>query len=74
MLFCSLSITDCKLYTLHLFTTQHKLYAPNIQLDEKSIRLSEQTKELEKRDKQLENRDKQIDELIKKAGINNSDF
>ena len=29
-------------------------------------------KELEKRDKELEKRDKQIDELIKKAGINNS--
>jgi hypothetical protein len=29
-------------------------------------------KQLDKRDKQLEKRDKQIDELIKKAGINNS--
>ena len=34
--------------------------------------LKEKNKELEKRDKQLEKRDKQIDELIKKAGINNS--
>jgi len=34
--------------------------------------LNEKDKEIEKRDKQLEKRDKQIDELIKKAGINNS--
>ena len=39
----------------------------NEQLKQKDI-------ELEKRDKQLEKRDKQIDELIKKAGINNSNI
>ena len=34
--------------------------------------IKEQKKELDKRDKELEKRDKQIDELIQKAGINNS--
>tara|TARA_B100000902_G_C27282573_1_gene902635 strand:+ start:229 stop:1230 length:1002 start_codon:yes stop_codon:yes gene_type:complete len=48
----------------------------NKKLEEKDKQLENQNKkfekELDKRDKELDRRNKQIDELIKKAGINNS--
>jgi len=44
----------------------------NKKLDNQSNQINDFKKELSKRDKELSKRDKQIDELIKKAGINNS--
>jgi hypothetical protein len=44
----------------------------NKKLDNQSNQIDDFKKELSKRDKELTKRDNQIDELIKKAGINNS--
>ena len=44
----------------------------NEQIIDYKKELKKKDNELEKRDKHIEKRDKQIDELIKKAGINNS--
>jgi len=65
-----------KILNIQINEFKHELIKKDKELEKRDKDFLKRDKELEKRDKdfkkELEKRDKQIDELIKKAGINNS--